>query len=86
MQRPARVIAASAFIREVADMLSDSGGDEALIADWVADKMERFGARTAQPCFDMDGNGPNCSWCGMVWPLCGHYHQSEMNFDGDSDD
>lgn len=85
--RPPRVIASSAFIREVAHKLelpvdSDRARE---VADWVVDKMERFGARTAQGVFDLKGNGPVCSWCGVIWPLCGHYHQSEVATDDDPD-
>jgi hypothetical protein len=87
MRRPPKMIASKSFIREVRDMLDEADGDETKVADWIADKMERFGARTAQPIFDMKGNGPGCSWCGTVWPLCGHHHQSEeLNEDEAGDD
>jgi len=78
---PPPMKATKKLIREVQDALGipDERATEA--ADWVADKMERFGARSAQPVFDMDGQGPMCSWCGMVWPLCGHQHQSEETND-----
>lgn len=78
MSRPPRLIASAKFIREVRDALGIEDYDRAReAADWVLDKMERFGARTAQPMFDMEGNGPRCSWCGGIWPLCGCHHLSE---------
>lgn len=78
MSMPPRMRASRLFVREVADSL-DLDDDAALqAADWIADKMERFGAAFAQPVFDMDGNGPICSWCTTIWPLCGHHHLSAM--------
>ena len=53
------------------------------VADWAADWGERLGARTARPVFDMDGSGPQCSYCGAIWPLCGHHHLSTMPTDDD---
>lgn len=77
MSVPSRLIASVKFIRQVQDGLGIADDDRAReAADWVLDKMERFGAYTARPVFDMDGNGPQCSWCGAIWPLCGHHHQA----------
>lgn len=78
MSHPPRYVASSKFIREVKHTLDIADDDRAReVADWVIDKMERFGALTAQPVFTMDGTGPVCSWCGIIWPLCGHHHQSK---------
>jgi hypothetical protein len=76
MSKPKPFQATKRFIHEVQDALGipDEKAPEA--ADWVANKMERFGASMAQPVFTMDGSGPSCSWCGMIWPLCGHHHMS----------
>lgn len=76
MSRPPRYIATREFVREVSDMLERDRSAEA-VADWAIDKMERFGALMAEPMFDMNGNGPICSWCKTIWPLCGHQHQSQ---------
>lgn len=79
MSRPPRVIASAKFIREVRDALGIEDDDRAReAADWIADKMERFGAHMARPVFyaDGDGSGPLCSWCGAAWPICGHHHLS----------
>lgn len=76
MSRPPRQIASKKFVREVADMLERSNSTED-VADWIADKMERFGAFFAEPMFDTEGNGPTCSWCKTLWPLCGHHHLSQ---------
>lgn len=78
MSMPPRMRASAAFVREVRDALNLDTDAAADAADWIADKMERFGAAFAQPVFDMDGNGPICSWCTTVWPLCGHHHISAM--------
>ena len=43
-------------------------------SDWA----ERLGASRSRPVSDMHGNGPLCSWCGAIWPLCGHHHTSEV--------
>jgi hypothetical protein len=84
MSYPPRVVASSAFIREVKQALNIEDDNQARdAADWIIDKMERFGARTAEGVFDLKGNGPKCSWCGMIWPLCGHNHQSEVDFGED---
>ncbi|MDQ1113983.1 hypothetical protein QE418_003431 [Microbacterium testaceum] len=86
MSVPPRVVASSVFIREVRVALAIDDDDQArVVADWIVDKMERFGARSAEPVFDMKGHGPKCSWCGMIWPLCGHHHQSAVDF-GDDDE
>lgn len=84
MSHPPRVVASSIFIREVKAALNIDDDDEARnAADWIVDKMERYGARAAEGVFDLKGNGPKCSWCGMIWPLCGHHHQSEVDFEDD---
>lgn len=76
MSKPRRMQATKKLIREVQDALGIADDKAFEAADWVANKMERFGASSAQPVFDMDGSGPNCSWCGMIWPFCGHHHMS----------
>ena len=66
------------YIREIENMLDETGGDPEKVADWVNREVERRGAETAGPAFDMKGAGPSCSWCGALWPLCGHQHMSEV--------
>lgn len=85
MSKPAPYQATMKFVREVRDELELDDDAAVKAADWILNKMERFGANTAQPMFDMDGNGPNCSWCGMIWPLCGHHHMSS-NLPDDEDE
>lgn len=75
MSKPPHVIASASFIAEVSDML-ERDLDRHEIADWIVDKMERFGAAFAEPMFTTDGTGPICSWCKTIWPLCGHHHDS----------
>lgn len=87
MSQPPRVTASMKFIREVQHALDVADDDKAReAADWIVDKMERFGARTARMVFDAEGNGPQCSWCGTIWPLCGHHHQSEVVEDAEEQD
>jgi hypothetical protein len=87
MSIPPRQVASSKFIREVKHALDITDEDRArVVADWVIDKMERFGAATARGVFDMNGNGPQCSWCGVIWPLCGHHHQSEVIDEDEEED
>lgn len=76
MSTPPPMQASRKLVQIVADARDQSTSDEDL-ADWLADFMERFGARTAQPVIDMEGNGPLCSWCSAIWPLCGHDHQAD---------
>lgn len=84
MSKPPRVHASKKLIREVASALRIDDDDTARdAADWIADKMERFGARTAEGVIDMHGNGPVCSWCKSIWPLCGCSHLSEVDFEDD---
>ena len=85
MSKPPRMRASRAFVREVRDALNLADDEAEGAADWIADKMERFGAHFARPVFDMEGNGPQCSWCSMPWPLCGHHHLSAA-IDDDEDD
>lgn len=81
MARPPRATASKKLIREVAAALHLENEDAAReAADWIADKMERFGARTARGVIDLDGTGPVCSWCSAIWPLCGCHHLSEVDF------
>lgn len=75
MSKPRPFTATKKFIQHLHDNIGELSQEEA--ADWVLNLMERYGARTAQPVFDMDGSGPQCSWCGTLWPLCGHQHMSE---------
>lgn len=85
MSVPPKVVATKKFITEVRDALDlDDDTKATLAADWIADKMERFGASMAEPVFDMDGNGPVCSWCKVIWPLCGHQHQSVILHDDEA--
>lgn len=87
MSVPPRVIASAKFIREVQRELDIADDDRAReAADWIIDKMERFGAYTARAVFDMDGIGPQCSWCGGIWPLCGHHHQAHQPDEEDAPD
>jgi hypothetical protein len=84
MSKPPRMRASMKLVREVSAALGIDDDAAALdAADWVADKMERFGARTARPVFGMDGEGPQCSWCSQIWPLCGCHHLSAVEFNDD---
>lgn len=75
--RPPKVQASKKLIRMIADAQAEHDTPERF-ADWVADLMERYGARSARGCFFLDDDsGPRCSWCGGAWPLCGHHHLSE---------
>ena len=80
MTKPPRMIASSKFVREVRELLDQTRSVED-VADWIIDKMERFGATGAQPVFGMDGTGPCCSWCGVIWPLCGHHHLTQVDLE-----
>jgi len=75
MSRPPELIATNRFI-----FMVERGFEEhttaSTRADWILNLMERYGAASAQPVFTMDGQGPCCSWCGAIWPLCGHHHMS----------
>jgi len=83
MSRPPEVQAASRFVIEVRDALGLSDEAAPAAADWVLNKMERYGASQARPVFDTEGNGPECSWCGQIWPLCGHHHMSAVRYPED---
>ena len=78
MSKPGRYQATRKVIREVMDVTGITDEAKAIeVADWLVNKMERYAAHTARGVFDMDGNGPQCSWCGTIWPLCGHHHMSD---------
>jgi hypothetical protein len=76
MSKPKPFKATKKFIQHVQDNLPIPDDKAVEAADWVLNLMERYGANSAQPVFDMEGNGPLCSWCFMIWPLCGHHHMS----------
>lgn len=76
MSKPQPFKATKKFIQHVQDNLGIPDEHATDAADWVLNLMERYGANTAQPMFDMEGAGPCCSWCGTIWPLCGHHHMS----------
>lgn len=77
MSKPYPFKAARVFVDRVMVELDVPDRERAeVVADWIVNFAERFGAHGARPMFDMDGNGPQCSWCGTIWPLCGHHHMS----------
>lgn len=87
MSRPPAFQATKKFIQEVQDELGLTDDQAPAAADWVLNKMERYAAQYARPVFDMEGNGPQCSMCSMIWPLCGHHHLSaELDEDEDGND
>jgi len=85
MSRPPEMQAASKFVIEVRDALGLSDESAPAAADWVLNKMERYAASQARPVFDTEGNGPQCSWCGQIWPLCGHHHMSAVRYPEDDE-
>lgn len=77
MSKPPEFKAARVFVDRIMVELDVPDRERAeAMADWIVNFAERFGAFSAQPVFNMDGEGPCCSWCGMIWPLCGHHHMS----------
>ncbi|MCD2096555.1 hypothetical protein [Rhodococcus rhodochrous] len=83
MSEPPQLRASRSFTREVRDELGLDDAQAEHAADWIADKLERFAALHSRPVFDMDGSGPQCSYCSMPWPLCGHHHLSgELSEEG----
>lgn len=76
MARPGAVTASKRLIQIIEDAQRENPTPEGF-ADWLANFMEGYGALFAKPVFDLDGNGPSCSFCGMApWPFCGHHHMS----------
>ena len=75
MSKPPRLTATTNLIRIIEDAQRDNPTPE-LFADWLANFMEGYAALDAKPVFDMEGNGPVCSTCFTIWPLCGHYRMS----------
>lgn len=86
MSRPPDPIANKVFVDEVRHALGIEGDAAVRAADWILGKMERYAAWHAQPVFTLDGNGPVCSLCGTLWPLCGHHHLSGANGDHAAED
>ena len=77
MTMPPRMVPSAKLVAQIRIACDLDHATAERVAYWAADWGERLGARTAQPVIDMDGSGPICSWCGMLWPLCGHHHLSE---------
>jgi hypothetical protein len=85
MAKPRPFKATKKFIAHVQDNLGTPDERAVDAADWVLNLMERYAAQYARPVFDMEGNGPQCSLCSMIWPLCGHHHMSS-NLPPDEDE
>ena len=83
---PPTVQATDQLVLETRLALDETAGDPERMAQWIAERIEEFGALQATPVFDMEGNGPMCSWCSAFWPLCGHAKRSELLEDGDGDE
>ncbi|MGR4009174.1 hypothetical protein [Leucobacter sp. 1207-22] len=87
MSKPPEFKAARIFVDRIMHEFEISDREQAeRMADWIVNFTERFGARAAQPMFDLEGNGPQCSWCGAIWPMCGHHHMSEELKDDDEEE
>ena len=91
MSKPPALQAARKWVQQVEDAVSEYTRDDGTLntealADWTLNAMERFGAQYARPVFDMEDNGPSCSHCGAWWPLCGHYHFSEVDNEEETPD
>ena len=83
LSRPPMPKAARKLVDEVRLLLADEPTAEE-IADWAIQKAGRYAMYHARPVFDMDGRGPVCSHCSMVWPLCGcHHYASGLDDEGD---
>ncbi len=76
MSKPRPFKATKKFAQYVQENLGIPDDRKYEAADWVAHLMERYAAAYAKPVFDMEGNGPVCSMCSMIWPFCGHHHMS----------
>ena len=81
--RPGRLLASAKLVHQIRVSCDLDDDTAERVADWAADWGQRLGACTARPVFDMDGGGPQCSWCGAIWPLCGHHHLSTTPTDDD---
>lgn len=79
MTKPHPPLATREFEREVRDALGIPDERSREAADWVAAKMDGFAAYHARPVFTMTGEGPICSYCGAIWPLCGHHLMSGVD-------
>ena len=80
MSHPTPMQASRKLLQIIEDAQREHDTPEAF-ADWFANYLEGFGASTAEAVFTMDGAGPVCSWCGNIWPLCGHHHMSDVEYD-----
>ena len=76
MSRPPRMFPTSKLVHQVRVGCDLDDASAERVAEWAADWGERLGASSARPVFSLDGEGPLCSWCGAIWPLCGHHHLS----------
>lgn len=85
MSVPLKVEASKDFIDRVRTEIPCTVTDDeaTAVADYVLNLMEKYGAFQAQPVVNMHGTGPCCSWCGTIWPLCGHHHWSGVDFDNE---
>lgn len=81
---PPPMVATKKLMRIIEDAQIEHETPEAF-ADWFANYLEGYGARTAEGVFTLDGCGPVCSWCGCIWPLCGHDHMSDVDFSDGED-
>ena len=87
MSKPHPFKAARVFVDRIMTEFDVPDREQAeVMADWIVNFAERYGAYQAAPVFDMDGNGPQCSWCGAIWPLCGHHHMTGRDLEEGGDD
>lgn len=79
------VTATDQLVLETRIALEETGGDPERMAQWIAERIEEFGAITSRGVFTMDGDGPVCSWCHTFWGLCGHDKRTEMYPDDENE-
>lgn len=77
---PRPLTATKKLMRTIADARETHPTEEAF-ADWLMNYMEGYAALYAHPSFDAsegaEGTGPQCSFCGAAWAVCGHARMSQ---------
>lgn len=69
------------FVREVVAAMEQHADDPREMARWICERIDEYGVQMARPVFEIDGTGPDCSYCGALGAICQHPSRAGMGAD-----